>query len=75
MESKRLEPWQAQRVRDALFPLMNYVQRLRRRMEQAFPPDDKLLVLVCKLYDSLHELYNELHYQTCESGVGREPAK
>jgi hypothetical protein len=72
MDERTIETWQAARVRKALFPLFNYLFRLRKRMERVFPPRDKLLALVSKAYDAMHALYNELHYLSCESGVGRE---
>ena len=72
MDARTIETWQAAHVRKALFPLFNYLFRLRRRMEKVFPPSDKLLALVNKAYDAMHTLYNELHYLSCESGVGRE---
>lgn len=76
MDGEHLEPWQASRIRDALFPGINYLARLRRRMEEVgFVAEDPLFRLVNKVYEALHELYNELHYRSCASGVGREPTE
>lgn len=73
---KTLEPWQALRVRESLYPAMNYIGRLRRRMEKVgFAVENPLYVLVTRVYEAMHALYNELHYVSCESGVGREPKK
>jgi hypothetical protein len=74
MDEQTIEPWPC--VRTALFPSINYLHRLRERMEKAgFPPDDKLFALVSKAYDAVHALFVELHYLGCESGVGREPRR
>lgn len=75
MDEKTIEPWQAARIYQALFPLINYLARLQARMVlSGFPPDDKLLSLVNRAYDAMFRLYNEMHYLSCASGVGR-PAK
>lgn len=53
---------------------MSYLGRLQPRMEKVgFPSDDRLYQLVCKTYEAIHGLCVELHYLSCESGVGREP--
>lgn len=77
MDERTIEPWQAARLQQALFPSINYLARLRRRMEQVgFISKDKLFDLVCKVYDSMHALYNELHYVSCETGrAGVEKAQ
>ena len=50
--------------------------RLRTRMEKVgSTPNDRLFVLVCDAYDALHALSVELHYLSCESGVGRPTRK
>ena len=36
-----------------------------------FAADDKLYQLVCKAQGVMHELVMELHYLSCEGGVGR----
>jgi hypothetical protein len=38
-------------------------------------PKDKLFDLVCKVYDSMHALYNKLHYLSCERALGRHREK
>jgi hypothetical protein len=56
----------------ALRPALGYLYRLRERMEkQGFPPNDKLLKLTDAAYNAIHALTVELHYLSCESGVGR----
>jgi hypothetical protein len=73
MDENSIKPWQATRLREALFPAINYLLRLRRRMDKTgFLPTDRLYGLVCKAYDAMHALYTEVHYLSCKSGVGRE---
>jgi hypothetical protein len=72
MDSTMLKPWQARVIYQALHPLLGYLHRLRKRMERrGFPPDDKLLKLTEKACDAIHALAIELHYRSCQGGVGR----
>jgi hypothetical protein len=42
-----------------------------KRMEQlGFTHSDPLYAAVCRAYDAMHELNVEIHYLSCESGVG-----
>lgn len=51
MDVGSLQPWQAARLSKQLFPCLNYLLRLRTRMEaQEFPHDDKLYRLVCDAF-------------------------
>jgi len=72
MNSSKLTTAQAARLHRALYPHLNYLCRLRRRMELiGFPSGDPLFVLVSPAYDSLQRLSVEVHYMSCRSGVGR----
>ncbi len=72
MDSDKLTTAQARLLSQALFPHVNYLFRLKTRMERAgFPPRDPLYVLVCDAYDAMHRLSVEIHYLSCEGGVGR----
>jgi len=72
MDSSKLSNTQARQLRDALYPHCNYLFRLRRRMEQlGFTHSDPLYAAVCKAYNAMHELNVEIHYLSCNSGVGR----
>ena len=74
MESSDLTPAQAKRLKAKIGPMLGYLSRLRKRMEKRrFPHDDKLLRTVVSAYDAMHALNVEVHYLSCESGVGREP--
>jgi hypothetical protein len=73
MDSTKIKPWQARRMHTTLLPALGYLCRLRERMEKrGFPPNDKLLKLTVAAYNAIHSLTVELHYMSCESGVGRE---
>ena len=73
MTSDNLTKSQATAIREALFPGMNYLYRLKTRMEKAgFPVKDKLYLLVCAAYEASNRLSNEVRYMSCD-GVGREP--
>jgi hypothetical protein len=70
----QLKPWQAKLICAALGPTVGYLYRLRARMEKRrFPPADKLPRLTVTAYEALHALCIELHYLSCEGGVGRKP--
>jgi hypothetical protein len=72
MDSDDLTPEQAGAVYRALVGGMNYLLRLRTRMEKTgFLPNDRLYQMVCKAYDAMHRLSVDLHYRSCKSGVGR----
>ncbi|MFL5341112.1 MAG: hypothetical protein ACJ8F7_13275 [Gemmataceae bacterium] len=65
---------QTSQLGKALFPHVNYLYRLKRRMEQLrFPPNDPLYVRVVAAYDAAWRLSREVHYLSCSTGVGRPP--
>jgi len=52
---------QAGALATALFPSINYLLRMKKRMYGAgFPPDDPLLVLTENAYDAVQRLYLDL---------------
>lgn len=72
MDGEKLTPAQANRLYQSLWPALNYLIRLRTRMEKVgFPQDYTLYLLVCRTYDSMHRLMVDLHYRSCGHGVGR----
>lgn len=74
MDSQSLKAWQTRRIHRSLRPNLRYLYRLRTRMEKiGFHPSDPLFKLVNQAYDSVHALFIQLHYLSCE-GVG-EPSK
>jgi hypothetical protein len=75
MDRSTVKKSQAKVVSEALFPGMNYLFRLRERMQKAgFPHDDKLYKMVESAYDAMHRLSVEVHYLSCD-GVGEPRPK
>jgi len=73
MDSRTMTRRQAALLNKALQPAVGYLYRLRERMQKVgFLPSDPLYKLVCKAYDSLHALFVELHYLSCD-GAGKNP--
>jgi hypothetical protein len=71
MDETSTKRWQAKKIHAALHPSLDYLLRLRERMEKKrFPPEDPYYHDVCRAYDSMQTLVNQTHYLTC-SGVGR----
>lgn len=76
MSSDELTRTQVKAIRDALFPGLNYLYRLKQRMVKAgFPEDDKLYKLVCEAYEASWALRLEVlsmparHRPTAEAGM------
>jgi hypothetical protein len=71
MNRESLTKDQAKKINASIQPSLAYLFRLRERMvKTGFPPGDPLLKLVEKAYDSMHRLFVELHYLSCD-GAGR----
>jgi len=73
MTENELASWQARRLRERLFPALNYLECLKSRMEKTFPPKDPLFIAVIAAYTSIVDLSMKLHYLSCASGVGLPP--
>jgi hypothetical protein len=72
MRSVDLTPAEAARLTEKNRPMLGYMSRLEARMvNRRFHHDDPLLRAVVKVYDAMHALNVEVHYLSCESGVGR----
>src|SRR5215471_14632906 len=72
MDSESLRKWQIKKIHDALAPTLGYLSRLQRRMElKGFPPDDPLFQKAVKAQAAMQSLVMELHYLSCDGGVGR----
>jgi hypothetical protein len=72
MDGNQLRLWQARKIRKALEPALGYLTRLQRRMElTGFPPQDPLYTATVKARNALESLLIDLHYRSCQSGVGR----
>jgi hypothetical protein len=70
MDQNSIKRWQAKKIHAALYPSLNYLLRLRERMEKNYLPSDPYYQHVCRAYDAMKWLVNETYYLTC-SGVGR----
>jgi hypothetical protein len=76
MQCDDLTAAQARALKNKLQPMLGYINRLKQRMRRrGFPPDDRLLMAVCRAEDALHSLHVEIHYLACgEKVVGpRQP--
>ena len=71
MNRNKLNPWQARKMIEKLQPALGYLSRMQRRMElTGFPPNDRLYVATVQARNSLQSLLVDLHYLSCEGGVG-----
>ena len=69
---KQLTREQARKVHAKLWPYANYLIRLRERMElTGFAGNDPLYQKTLAAQTAIQDLTMELHYQSCQSGVGR----
>ena len=72
MNSRDLTAEQAKQTRQQLLPSLRYLAALRNRVQQCgFPADDPLRQRVEQAHDAVHRLTIELHYLSCNGGVGR----
>ena len=67
-----IAPWQAKKIRTALQPKLDYLNRLRTRMEKTGLHNEMLYRHVCEAQKALRDLYVELHYLACDGGAYRE---
>lgn len=71
MRSESLTDDQVGVIAAKVRPMLRYLARLENRMkEQAFPDDDRLLVLVRQARRDLQNMHLELHYLSCDD-IGR----
>src|SRR5688572_4235958 len=61
----QLQPDHAKIVGKSIWPMLNYLVRLRERMEKRFPADDPANIDVVKAYQAIHALHVRLHYLSC----------
>jgi hypothetical protein len=75
MERDDIKRWQAKKIESSLYPSLNYLRRLRQRMEKrGFLPSDPYYQLVSRAYDVVHALWVQTHYLSC-SGAGRSSSE
>jgi phage anti-repressor protein len=70
----KVERWQAEKIKQAVGPMLRYLTLLRERMEKTgFGQADKFFQLVSQAHDAVYRLSVAAHYLSCERGVGKEP--
>ena len=74
-KSVMLEGWQVKKIQDKVGPMLNYLGRLKTRMEKTGRQNGKLYKFVSDAYNAVHALSVDLHYLSCGHGVYREPEK
>jgi hypothetical protein len=73
MRSDDLTREQARALKSKLQPMLGYLNRLKKRMaNKGFPPNDQLLIAVCKAEMAMHELQVATHYLACGEVTGRK---
>jgi hypothetical protein len=73
MRSDQLTDAQIGMIAEKIRPMLRYLSKLENRiLEQNFPEDDRLLVLVRAARTAFQGLHMELHYLTCDN-IGRPP--
>jgi hypothetical protein len=75
MDSRQLTPDQAGKLYEALFPHLNYLLRLKKRLEaKGFPVDDPLMVAAADAYQATWRLRQQAHGLSVRMGSGeRKP--
>lgn len=72
MNSEAIKPWQAEKINKSVGPSLNYLGRLRHRMEKrGFPMSDPYYRTVCTAFDAMQAIFVQTHYLSCTSGVGK----
>jgi hypothetical protein len=62
---------QTSRLHDDLFPHVNYLLRLRKRMEELRLQRDPLYSVICRAYDAAWQLMREAHSRSMEKAPPR----
>jgi hypothetical protein len=76
MERHDLTHEQARNLQDRLYPVLNFLARLRDRMERrGFERGDELFRLAAEANEAVRKLRANVHLMSCRSGVGEPPRK
>jgi hypothetical protein len=74
MRREDLTREQAEAIKRKIVPMLGYLNRLKRRMNEVFARDDRLFAEVIDAADALHRLNVSIHYLSCgKSGSGGYP--
>jgi hypothetical protein len=71
MDDKRITSEQAEKLGERIGPTMNYLMRVRDRMDKTGLHRDELYELVSQAFDRMHHLSVALHYRHIGHGVGK----
>jgi hypothetical protein len=73
MDSSNLRPDQCRITRKRVMEMKRYLRRVNERMQRRrFPHDDQLWKRVSNAENALHSLWVDLHYRSCNMGLGDE---
>jgi hypothetical protein len=61
---------QAEAIKAKIAPMLGYLNRLKKRMNQVFARDDSLFAEVIDAADALHKLNVSIHYLSCGKNGG-----
>jgi hypothetical protein len=68
---RKVERWQAEKIKEVVTPMLCYLTHLRERMEQTgFPQTDRFMQTVHRAWEGVYSLSVAVHYLPCEGGVG-----
>jgi transposase-like protein len=68
---KKVERWQAEKIKQAVGLMLRYLTLLRERMERrGFPQSDRFMQTVHRAWEGVYSLSVAVHYLSCEGGVG-----
>ena len=71
MRREDLTREQAEAIKEKIAPMLGYLNRLKRRMNEVFARDDSLFAEVIDAADALHKLNVSTHYLSCgKTGAG-----
>jgi hypothetical protein len=65
MRREDVTPRQAAAIKKKIAPMLGYMNRLKKRMNQKFARDDSLFAEVIDAADALHKLNASIHYLSC----------
>ena len=71
MRREDLTREQAEAIKEKIAPMLGYLNRLKKRMNEVFARDDSLFAEVIDAADALHKLNVSIHYLSCgKTGAG-----
>jgi hypothetical protein len=69
----KVERWQAEKIKQAVGPMLRYLTLLRERMERTgLAQADRFMQTVHRAWEGVYALTIAVHYVSCEGGAGRK---